>query len=119
MKAIGVCFGATTMQVAELSGDPGKGRLATVERTLRVAHEGDPRRAFLEYLASVDFSNSTGRIAVSGRAFRNCVALSSISEPEAVERALAGAYGGNGLPDAVISAGGETQIVYMVHRGGG
>jgi predicted CoA-substrate-specific enzyme activase len=119
MKSIGVCFGATTMQVAELSGVPGKGKLAAVERTLRVPHEGDPRRAFLEYLRSIDFSNSTGRIAVSGRAFRSCVALSSISEPEAVERAIAGAYNGAMPPDAVISAGGETQIVYTVHRNGG
>jgi activator of 2-hydroxyglutaryl-CoA dehydratase len=119
MKSIGICFGATTMQVAELAGEPGKGRLAVVERTLRVPHEGDPRRAFLEYLRAYDTGDSPDRIAVTGRSFRNCIALSSVSEPEAVECALAGVYGAGGMPDAVISAGGETQIVYTVHRGGG
>ena len=119
MKAIGICFGATTMQVAELSGSPGRGASASVERTVRIPHEGNPRRAFLDYLRSLDCRDSVECVAVTGRAFRSCVALSSISEPEAVERALSGVYGGGGLPDAVISAGGETQLVYTVNRNGG
>jgi len=119
MKAIGICFGATTMQCVELSGSLNKGKLASVERSVRVLHEGNPRKSFLDYLKSIDGHRAVDRIAVTGRAFRKCVALSSISEPEAVERALRGVYGGGGLPDAVISAGGETQIVYTISSSGG
>jgi predicted CoA-substrate-specific enzyme activase len=119
MKSIGICFGATTLQVAELEGEQGKGNFATVERTLRVPHEGNPRRAFLDYLHSLDCRDSVKHVAVTGRAFRSSVALSSISEPEAVERALSGVYNNGGLPDAVISAGGETQLVYTVNGNGG
>jgi predicted CoA-substrate-specific enzyme activase len=117
MKTIGMCFGATTMQCVRLSAG---GKQTAVESVSRVAHEGNPRRAFLDYLRSLgDGNNAVDRIAVTGRAFRNCVALSSIAEPEAVEYALRGVYGGSSLPDAVISSGGETQLVYTINRRGG
>ena len=120
MKAIGICFGATTMQCVELtcsSGTGGAGVLA--EHAVRIPHEGDPRRTFLDYLQSQSCRSAADRVAVTGRAFRNCVALTSISEPEAVERALRGVYGGSRQPDAVISSGGETQLVYTVNSSGG
>jgi predicted CoA-substrate-specific enzyme activase len=116
MRVIGICFGATTMQCVELTAEGGR---IAVGRTLRVPHEGDPRKTFLDYLGAVPDLSSIDRIAVTGRAFRNCVSLTSISEPEAVECALRGAYAGGRLPDAVVSSGGETQLVYTVNRGGG
>ena len=89
MKAIGICFGATTMQCVELSGN---GQQIAVDRTVRIPHEGTPRKAFLEYLKLTDNPVTIDRIAVTGRAFRNCVTLSSISEPEAMELSLHRVY---------------------------
>ncbi|MGA2508344.1 MAG: acyl-CoA dehydratase activase, partial [Chitinispirillaceae bacterium] len=116
MKVIGICFGATTMQCVELSGN---GQQIAVDRTVRIPHEGTPRKAFLEYLKLTGNPITIDRIAVTGRAFRNCVSLSSISEPEAMELALHRVYDEKSLPDAVISSGGETQIVYTINRSGG
>jgi predicted CoA-substrate-specific enzyme activase len=113
MKAIGICFGATTMQCVELTGT------GQQVATSRISHEGTPLKTFLEYLKAIGDPESIDRIAVTGRTFRNCVALSSISEPEAVEIALHGVYDSKSLPDAVISSGGETQLVYRINRSGG
>ena len=53
-------------------------------------------------------------VAVTGRNFRNSVSLTSISEPEAIESALRGEYREGEMPDLVLSAGGETHLVYSI-----
>ncbi|MBN2035597.1 MAG: hypothetical protein JW768_02530 [Chitinispirillaceae bacterium] len=116
MRAIGICFGATTLQSVECSGSA---KNPFVERTIRILHEGNPKKAFVDYLLTVRDLATVDRIAVTGRAFRRCVALSSISEPEAVEYALRHVYNAGNAPDAVISSGGETQLVYTINRNGG
>jgi predicted CoA-substrate-specific enzyme activase len=116
MRTLGICFGATTLQTVELTRH---NDTTTVVRTTRVLHEGNPRAAFLDFMRSHESLDSIDRIAVTGRAFRKCVALSSIAEPEAVEHALHHAFTGEALPDAVISSGGETQLVYTINRAGG
>jgi predicted CoA-substrate-specific enzyme activase len=116
MRTLGICFGATTLQTVELTRH---NDTTTVVRTTRVLHEGNPRAAFLDFMRSHESLDSIDRIAVTGRAFRKCVALSSIAEPEAVEHALHHAFAGEALPDAVISSGGETQLVYTINRAGG
>ncbi len=115
MRAIGICFGATTLQYVELSKD---GKAIAVDNSLRLAHEGNPKKVFLDLIGSVP-DPASARIAVTGRSFRQCVALSSLSEPEAVEYALARVYAGKTFPQAVISSGGETQLAYTVNRTGG
>ena len=116
MRTLGICFGATTLQTVELTRHNGA---TIVERTTRVLHEGNPKAAFLDFIRSHPDLIAVDRIAVTGRAFRKCVALSSIAEPEAVECALRHAFTDEGLPDAVISSGGETQLVYTINRAGG
>jgi predicted CoA-substrate-specific enzyme activase len=116
MRTLGICFGATTLQTVELSRRNGT---TIVERTTRVLHEGNPKAAFLDFIRLHPRISSIDRIAVTGRAFRKSVALSSISEPEAVECALHHAFADGGRPDAVISSGGETQLVYTINRAGG
>ncbi|MBN1308882.1 MAG: hypothetical protein JXA18_13245, partial [Chitinispirillaceae bacterium] len=116
MRTLGICFGATTLQTVLLAE---KGGAKTVERTTRELHEGNPKRAFLDFMRSHPGLSSVDRIAVTGRAFRKCVSLSSIAEPEAVEYALHHVYRDEKMPDAVISSGGETQLVYAINRAGG
>jgi predicted CoA-substrate-specific enzyme activase len=116
MKTLGICFGAATMQCVELEiGVKG----VVVGHTARIQHEGNPKKALLDFLKGVRDLWKIDRIAVTGRAFRNCVDLTGISEPEAVEYALNRVYADDDPPDAVISAGGETQLVYTINRGGG
>ena len=80
-------------------------------------HNGNPRQALLETLAGVD-SSAYDTIAITGRKFRHSVNLSSISEPEAVESALSYFNGNEENLDAIISAGGETFMVYVMGKDG-
>ncbi len=115
MKTIGICFGTATMQVVEIicSGDR-----KTVSMHRRIVHEGDPAGALRSFLESHPIA-TYDRIAVTGREFRHSVALSSISEPQAVETALTALYPEGDFPDAVVSSGAETQLVYRLTKGGG
>src|SRR5512136_3023894 len=111
MRTLGICFGATTLQTVELFRDE---RGIRTGRTTRKLHDGNPKRAFLEFLRSHADLAAIDRIAVTGRAFRKCVALSSIAEPEAVEMALKSSYREDDRPDLIISSGGETQLIYVI-----
>ncbi len=79
-------------------------------------HNGNPRQALLEVL-NITHSDYD-KIAVTGRKFRHAVNLSSISEPEAVESALFYLNGNGRKLNAVISAGGETFMVYVLGKDG-
>lgn len=114
MKTIGICFGSSTMQFVILDGTR---ESCTIEKSSRFAHEGNPRKVLLDFLASPEIK-SVDRIVITGRAFRNTVALSSISEPEAIEAALRFTYKDT-FPQIVISSGGETQLVYSLDKNGG
>ncbi|HLV31735.1 MAG TPA: acyl-CoA dehydratase activase [Chitinispirillaceae bacterium] len=113
MKTLGVCFGSTTMQCVELVINDGEKK---VVGTTRIPHEGNPHESFLNFMKSVDKDT---KVVVTGRAFRKCVALTSIAEPEAVEHALREQYHQKLFPGLVISSGGETQLVYTINSNGG
>ena len=116
--SLGICFGAATLQAVLLRNG---GANPVPVRTWRVPHEGNPKAALLQLLRSPEAA--ADRIAVTGRHFRHSVALSTLSEPEAVEHSIRAEYepngGGGALPDLVISAGGETQLVYRIAPNGG
>jgi activator of 2-hydroxyglutaryl-CoA dehydratase len=78
-------------------------------------HNGNPREALHEIFAS---ENGYDKIAVTGRKFRHAVNLSSIAEPEAVESALFYLHGNQRKLDAVVSAGGESFMVYVLGKDG-
>ncbi|MBD3393634.1 MAG: activase [Chitinivibrionales bacterium] len=115
MKTLGICFGATTIQCVELHADP---QFKAVAKSERIPHEGNTRRALAGLLSRTNLEG-IDRIAVTGRSFRSKVCFSSISEAEAVERALREACGDGPYPDVVLSLGGETQFVYRIASGGG
>lgn len=114
MRTLGICFGASSMQCVELQVDP---EVKSVLRVERVEHGGNPKRTFLDYLGLLDLYD-IDRIAVTGRGFRHAVPLSSISESEAVECALAEEACDGKWPDLVVSCGGETQLVYRIGSDG-
>jgi predicted CoA-substrate-specific enzyme activase len=112
MKALGICLGASTLGTVEVER---AGGVVSVSRVKVEPHEGNPRAAFARRMAALDPDAFEG-VAVTGRRFRELVDLPSLTEPEAVETALAWVRGreGNGRYDAVLSAGGETFIAYLL-----
>ncbi len=115
MKSLGICIGASTLSAVGIIRD-GDDHIHKTSISVK-PHNGNPRQALLETLTNLD-SSAYDRIAITGRKFRHSVNLSSISEPEAVESALYQFNGNRQNLNAVISAGGETFMVYVLGRDG-
>lgn len=125
MKALGLCLGASTVSVVQVelnrdqdrrTGTSTPNRPSIIEYSLH-PHDGDPKRTLLSALEHLDL-NSFDRIAVTGRRFRNFVNLTSIPEPEAVEYAYQFVKPPAVSCPAVVSAGGETFMVYVMNSSG-
>jgi predicted CoA-substrate-specific enzyme activase len=80
-------------------------------------HEGDPKQTLLAAFKELD-PESFDRIVATGRKFRDFMNLTSISEPEAVEYAYQFVKPLDIDCPAVISAGGETFMVYALDNSG-
>ncbi len=115
MKSLGICIGASTLSAVGITRD-GNDHIHKTSISVK-PHNGNPRQALLETLTNLD-SSAYDRIAVTGRKFRYSVNLSSISEPEAVESALSYFNGKGQNLNAVVSAGGETFMVYVLGKDG-
>ncbi len=122
MTSIGICIGATTVSAVRLAADgedPAEndhalaGPGVKVVQTALHAHEGDPRQTLHKAMAAVDFS-SADRIAATGRKFRHLLNMPTVSEPEAVELAYARIKPRGIDCPGIISAGGETFMVYKL-----
>jgi predicted CoA-substrate-specific enzyme activase len=108
-KALGICLGASTISAVELKKQDGQ---VSIEQTIVLAHEGNPKKVFADLMQR--FKESDHAILVTGRKFRNFVKLPNITEPEAVEYALEFISNGDTRYDAIVSAGGETFMVYRL-----
>jgi predicted CoA-substrate-specific enzyme activase len=117
LKVLGICLGASTVSVVQAILPKNKnGRPEVIGFSLH-AHEGNPKKTLLKALEPLDLSQFD-RIASTGRRFRHFVNLSSISEPEAVEYAYKYVKPDEVSCPAVISAGGETFMVYVLDNNG-
>jgi activator of 2-hydroxyglutaryl-CoA dehydratase len=111
MIALGICLGATTITIVELAQkSPPK-----ICKTHRIVHEGNPRQALKQKFYELKLANYD-YVAVTGRKSRTFIDLPSITELEATE--LAYEFVGNNHNNAIVSAGGETIIVYVLGRQG-
>jgi len=125
IKSLGICLGASTISVVQLewaldnrnTDSVQKNHKATLIDASFYPHEGDPKQTLINALEKLDLS-SFDRIAATGRKFRKYVNLTSISEPEAVEYAYQFVKPADISCPAVISAGGETFMVYVLDRTG-
>jgi predicted CoA-substrate-specific enzyme activase len=116
-KVLGICLGASTVSVVQALMPENKSeRLKIIDFSIH-AHEGDPKKTLLKALEPLDLGQFS-RIAATGRKFRHFVNLSSISEPEAVEYAYQYVKPNGVSCPAVISAGGETFMVYVLDKHG-
>ncbi|MGD9054533.1 MAG: acyl-CoA dehydratase activase [Desulfobacterales bacterium] len=125
IKSLGICLGASTVSIAQLTlapphpeaDDPALQSKPLLIESALYPHEGDPKRTLLKAFEQLDLS-SFDRIAATGRKFRKFVNLTSISEPEAVEYAYQYVKPPGVDCPAIISAGGETFMVYVLDRSG-
>jgi predicted CoA-substrate-specific enzyme activase len=110
--AVGICLGASTLSVVELVHNGTK-----LEAHCRVLeeHNGDPKGTFMKALEGWDLDDKF--LTLTGRKFREITNLPSIIEPEATEMAYQHLYPNGGF-DAVVSAGGESFIVYEMDKKG-
>ncbi len=89
----------------------------TVRNLISLAHEGNPKLVITDILEQIGLT-SLDSIAVTGRRFKDFLSLTAIPEPLAIETALTHVNGHAETPNAIISAGGETFIVYELDRTG-
>ena len=119
LNALGICIGASTISIVQLEAPDGynktnaAGTPPAIIHHFAQSHGGDPRKTLLEILKQVDLDR-IDRIVATGRRFRNFVNLSTISEPEAVERAYQYAKQDDTSAPAIVSCGGETFMVYVL-----
>ena len=118
MKSLGICLGASTVSIVEMNLDGKKGgsRPKITDVYLK-AHEGNPKRVLAERLKKIDMT-AYDAIAVTGRRFRTFVNLSSMSEPEAIEHAFGYVNHKKKRYNAIVSAGGESFMVYVLDKNG-
>jgi predicted CoA-substrate-specific enzyme activase len=114
MEALGICLGASTLGMVRVRRDE-KGLAISNAET--ITHEGNPRKTLLKALQDIRDIRELP-IAVTGRKFIQFVKLSTISEPEAVELATAHLLKGDHPYRIVVSAGGETFLVYHLDEDG-
>ncbi len=112
-RSVGLCLGASTLSAVEIEG---RGEDLRVVRTFVRPHEGDPKRVLAEFMEGYDFEGKF--LAITGRKFRNLTVIPSITEPEATELAYQFVNREGGHYDAIVSAGGESFMVYQIDRTG-
>ncbi|RJP86078.1 MAG: activase [Desulfobacteraceae bacterium] len=125
-KALGICIGASSIsvvQVEDCRSHDAKGFSTLPDGGVHIigtaiySHEGNPRKTIQSILSSLNLSQFD-RIAATGRRFRHFVNLVTLSEPEAVEYAYPFVKPVGIDCPAVVSAGGETFMVYVMNRQG-
>ncbi len=117
LKILGICLGASTVSVVQAIKPSNFGEKPRITNFSVYPHEGDPKKILIKALEPLRMSDFD-RIAATGRRFRHFVNLSSISEPEAVEYAYKYIKPDGIDSPAVISAGGETFMVYALDKKG-
>ena len=120
-KILGLCLGASTISIAQIMAtrgpDPAAPPSIQVTDFSTHAHEGDPKRTLVRAMANLDL-DAFDRIAATGRRFRKFVRLTSLPEPEAVEFAYRYLKPAGIDCPAIVSAGGETFMVYVLDGSG-
>jgi predicted CoA-substrate-specific enzyme activase len=113
MRTLGICLGASTLTIVDLvRNDSGQ----RVESVFSTAHESEPKVAIQDSLARYN-PEHYDNVAVTGRKFRSLLRAPDISEPKAVEYALASMADRYDY-DCLLSVGGETFLLYVLGNDG-
>jgi predicted CoA-substrate-specific enzyme activase len=114
MKSLGICAGASSISLVGLERTNTDTKIVYSRFQ---AHDGNPKKVLRQLLGEIE-NIQEYRIGVTGRKFRNMLNFSSISEPEAVELAANFILPADHPYRVVISAGGETTMVYHLDDDG-
>ena len=123
VRALGLCLGATAISFALVEQRQFSHLDSRQQPPARVVshgaqrHEGNPKASLKKTLKHL-CRQPIDKIAVTGRALRHLVTLSSIPEPEAVEHAFRFVAPGDTDCRAIVSAGGETFMGYVLNGKG-
>ena len=112
MKSLGICLGASTITFVEVSNENGKIEIGNI---ISKSHEGSAKEVFVDLLTNIKPENFD-KIIITGRKFRENVNLTTITEPEAIEYSLEYLNLDNSEYNVLVSAGGETTIVYELNE---
>ncbi len=124
-KALGICLGASTISLVQIETNyperpdhesQAKKSLRVIEHAT-ISHAGNPKQKIESILSALDL-NQFDKIAATGRRFRHLVNFSSVSEPEAVEYAYQFIKDPAIESPAIVSAGGETFMTYVLNANG-
>lgn len=114
VKSLGVCVGASSISTVLVEQADGRTKVLDSKS---ISHDGNPR-VILQRLLTPDLLAGIDRLAITGRKFRSLLHASSISEPEAVEYAYRFSRAETGDANLIVSAGGETFMVYQLDQTG-
>ena len=114
MRSLGICAGASTISLVglEQNVDGIKVMFSKFQ-----SHDGNPKKVLRDLLEQIE-NIEEFRIGTTGRKFRNMLNFSSLAEPEAVELAAGFILPPEHPYRVVISAGGETTMVYHLDEDG-
>lgn len=111
---VGICLGASTISVVEILVEDD---IEKIIQSITRPHLGNVKETFLAILKENDHLHSA-HFCVTGRKLKNTIQLSSIAEPEAVELAAKFIFPNDNPYRYIISAGGETFILYHLDESG-
>lgn len=111
MKSLGICLGASTVTFVEIEKD--QNNKINIKNVISKIHEGNAKDSFINILKDIN-PKDFDRITVTGRKFRENVTLTTVTEPEAIEYSLEYLKLDNKEYNVLVSAGGETTIVYVL-----
>ncbi|MCJ8502056.1 acyl-CoA dehydratase activase [Desulfatitalea alkaliphila] len=120
LNTLGLCLGASTVSLVtirtqkQVKAPAADGAPFEIVHHAVFPHDGDPKQTLLKALETVDWQH-IDKVAATGRKFCQFLNLSSIGEPEAVEQAYKRLKPAGVHCPAVISAGGETFMVYVLN----
>ena len=114
-RSLGLCLGASTIKAVELIDDHGA---RSVGKTIVRSHESDPRRILAGLISELSVERYD-HVMITGRKFRDIVNAASVTEPEAVERAIRFTQSQSPVDcTALASLGAENFIVYLLNTDG-
>ena len=113
MRSLGMCIGASTVTYANIERDQNQSQVLNADA---IIHDGNPEKVVGEILAKARI-DGIDRLAVTGRKFRSMVKAATIPEPEAIELSYGFVRNGSSA-DLIVSAGGETVMVYLLDSNG-
>ncbi|MGB5158274.1 acyl-CoA dehydratase activase [Desulfobacterium sp. N47] len=123
IRSLGLCLGASTISAVsaeslQYNENTSSDTLAKpqIKDFITLSHEGNPRQTLLSVFER--FGWSFDRICSTGRRFHKLLNLSTISEPEAVEYAYRFVKPPETACPAIVSAGGESFMVYILNHAG-